>query len=96
MKSFSGDEAFVGTRFSDWQVTVSRDNQILGVRQMDIDMPNSRFKPVYSDDGELTIVILAESKRAAENRGKRISSRIAEAGLWGLDLLDLMNLGFDK
>lgn len=85
-----------GSRFSDWQVVVSRDQQVLEVKQMSIDMPNTRLKPIYSAAGDLTIVILAESKKAAENRAQRIAARIADAGLWGLDFLDLVDLDFDK
>lgn len=90
------DETFVGGCFSDWQVVVSRDNKVLEVKQMSIDMPNTRLKPIYSMTGDLTIVILAESRKAAENRGQKIATRIADAGLWGLDFLDLMELQFDK
>lgn len=96
VKSLDGNDAFVGSRFSDWRITVSRDRQVLDVKQMTTDMPDTRLRPIFSDAGELTIVILAESKRAAENRGIRIASRIADAGLWGLDFLDLINLEFDK
>ena len=96
LKSVDGNESFVGSCFSDWQVIVSREKQVIEVRQMSIDMPNTRLKPIYSAAGDLTIVILAESKKAAENRGQRIAGRIAEAGLWGLDFLDLVDLDFDK
>lgn len=90
------DDSFVGGCFSDWQVVVSRENRVLEVKQMSIDMPNTRLKPIYSTTGDLTIVILAESRKAAENRGQKIATRIADAGLWGLDFLDLMELQFDK
>lgn len=96
VKSLDGNEAFVGSCFSDWRVTVSRDHQVLEVEQLDTDMPDTRLKPIYSESGELTLVILAESRRVAENRCKRIAARISDAGLWGLDFLDLINLNFDK
>ena len=96
VKSFDGDESTAGSRFSDWQIVVSREKQVLEVKQMRVDMPNTRLKPIYSATGDLTIVVLAESRKAAENRGHRIASRIAEAGLWGLDFLDLIDLDFDK
>lgn len=94
--SLDGNDAAIGSSFSDWQVIVSREKQVVEVKQMSIDMPNTRLKPIYSANGELTIVVLAESRRAAENRGQRIAAKIADAGLWGLDLLDLVDLEFDK
>lgn len=96
MKSLDGNDAAVGNTFTDWQVVVSRDKQVLEVKQMSIDMPNTRLKPIYSTTGDLTIVILAESRKAAESRGQRIADRISTAGLWGLDFLDLVDLNFDK
>ncbi|HQT92205.1 MAG TPA: hypothetical protein PL001_09300 [Candidatus Kryptobacter bacterium] len=96
MKSLDGNDAAVGNTFTDWQIVVSRDKRVLEVKQMTIDMPNTRLKPIYSATGDLTIVILAESRRAAESRGQRIADRIASAGLWGLDFLDLVDLDFDK
>ncbi len=96
LKTVDGNAPFAGTSFTDWQVVLSRDKQVLEVKQMSIDMPNTRLKPVYSTNGDLTIVILAESKKAAEGRGQRIAARIADAGLWGLDFLDLVDLDFDK
>lgn len=96
LKSLESSDSLVGGSFSDWQVIVSREKEVLDVRQMGIDMPNTRLKPIYSAAGDLTIVVLAESRKAAENRGHRIASRIADAGLWGLDFLDLVDLHFDK
>ncbi len=96
MKLLDGNDPIVGSTFSDWRIVITRENQVLEVKQMSIDMPNTRLKPIYSATGDLTIVILAESKKAAENRGHRIASRIADAGLWGLDFLDLVDLDFDK
>lgn len=96
MKSLDGNDAAVGNSFTDWQVIVSRDKQVLEVKQMSIDMPNTRLKPIYSTAGDLTIVVLAESRKAAESRGQRIADRISAAGLWGLDFLDLVDLDFDK
>lgn len=96
VKSLDGSDSLVGSSFSDWQVVISREKQVLEVKQMSIDMPNTRLKPVYSSTGDLTLVVLAESRKAAENRGHRIASRIADAGLWGLDFLDLVDLDFDK
>jgi hypothetical protein len=96
LKSLEGNDPIIGTSFSDWQVVVSRDKQILDAKQMRMDMPNTRLKPVYSPDGDLTIIVLAESRKAAESRGHHIALRIAEAGLWGLDLLDVVDLEFDK
>ncbi len=96
LKSLDGNDAAVGNTFTDWQVVLSRDKSVIEVKQMSIDMPNTRLKPVYSAAGDLTIVILAESSKAAESRGQRIADRIATAGLWGLDLLDLVDLNFDK
>jgi hypothetical protein len=96
MKSLDGNDAAVGNTFTDWQVVLSRDREVIEVKQMSIDMPNTRLKPVYSTTGDLTIVILAESRKAAESRGQRIADRISAAGLWGLDFLDLVDLDFDK
>lgn len=95
-RSLDSSDALVGSSFSDWQVVISREKVVLQVNQMTIDMPNTRLKPIYSAKGDLTIVVLAESRKAAENRGHRIASRIADAGLWGLDFLDLVDLDFDK
>lgn len=96
LRYLDGSDAFLGCCFSDWQVIVSRDNEVVDVKQMSIDMPNTRLKPIYSTSGDLTIVILAESRKAAENRGKQIAAKICDAGLWGLDFLDLVDLEFDK
>lgn len=96
LRSLDGNDPFIGSSFSDWRVVISRERQVLEVKQMNIDMPVTRLKPIYSVTGDLTIVILAESRKAAENRGFRIAGRIADAGLWGLDFLDLVDLNFDK
>jgi hypothetical protein len=74
---------------TDWQVVISENQEVLEVRQMSIDMSNTRMKPVYSPRRELTIIILAKSEEMAKRKAVYVAQRIADAGLWGLDLLNL-------
>lgn len=74
---------------TDWQAVISEDQEIIEVKRMGIDMCNTRLRPVYTPIGDLTIVVPAVSEEAARKKALHIAQRIASAGLWGLDLLNL-------
>lgn len=80
-------------KLSDWQVTVSRDIEVVDLKQMSIDMSKTRMKPVFLSSGDLVIIIPAASKEAAKEKGLMIARRIASDGIWGMDLLDFTDLG---
>lgn len=82
------------SKVTDWQVVVSRDNRIINVRQMSIDMSRTRLKPVFSLTGDLLIVVPGVSEEAAKTKAVDIARRLSSAGKWGVDLLDLSYFGF--
>ena len=77
---------------ADWQVVVSKEMKIVEVKEMPINIKHTRLKPVYSSTGDLMMVILAESEDDAKKKALDLAGRIASAGLWGLDLLNLSDL----
>ena len=79
-------------KITDWRVVVSKDMEIVEAKEMTFDMKHTRMKPVYSSTGDLMIVIAAESEEDARKKALDLAERIASAGLWGLDLLNLADL----
>ncbi len=80
---------------SDWQVTVSQELEIIGIKQMGMEMSRTRLRPVFLSSGDLLIIIPAVSEEAASQKAMKIARRIASAGVWGMDLLDLTDFSVD-
>ena len=76
---------------SDWEVTVSKELEVTGTRQMGMDMSKTRLRPVFLSSGELLIIIPAASEKEAGEKARKIAKQIAAAEIWGMDLLDLSN-----
>ncbi|HUI30434.1 MAG TPA: hypothetical protein VLX91_09475 [Candidatus Acidoferrales bacterium] len=83
------------TEVRDWQVIVSRSFDVIEMKQMSMDMSKTRLKPIFLSNGDLSIVVPATSDEAAKERASNIARRIASAGVWGMDLLDLTDFNLD-
>lgn len=77
---------------NDWRVVVSKGLEIVEVKEMGVPMKHTRLKPAYSSSGDLMMVIPGASEDEVEKKALDIARRIASAGLWGLDLLNLSDL----
>ncbi|MFZ1081338.1 MAG: hypothetical protein WAO19_05360 [Candidatus Kryptoniota bacterium] len=72
---------------------MSHDIQITNVKQMSVEMPRTRLKPVFSLAGDLIIIVPGISEEAAKEQAGDIARRLSSAGKWGADLADLGDLG---
>lgn len=75
----------------DWQVEVSRDIEVIGIKPMSIDMSRTRLKPIFLVTGDLSIIVPAESEDAAKEKAMRIGRHILSSGIWGLEIWDLQS-----
>ncbi|MFZ1080932.1 MAG: hypothetical protein WAO19_03305 [Candidatus Kryptoniota bacterium] len=94
MKRGPENERTESPQIADWQVVVSRDNRIIHVKQMSMEMSRTRLRPVFSLAGDLIIIVPGISEEAAKAEAGNIARHLSSAGKWGVDLLDLADLGF--
>jgi len=79
----------------DWQLTVSREPEVIETKQMSIDMSKTRLRPIFLSTGDLSIVVPASSEEAAKEKALNIARCIESAGVWGSDMIDLTDLNLD-
>jgi len=72
----------------DWQVKVSRSVQVVEAKPMSVDPTRVRFLPAYSQTGEMTMVVPAETDSAAKEKANKIAHHIVSVGLWEMEIWD--------
>ncbi|HUI30554.1 MAG TPA: hypothetical protein VLX91_10085 [Candidatus Acidoferrales bacterium] len=72
----------------DWRVRISQNLEVIELRPLSLDPSRIRLMPVYLETGEMSIVVPAASKEAAEEKAKNIATQIASVGLWGTEIWD--------
>ncbi len=70
----------------DWQVRVTRDLDITRISPMTRDHTRVRLLPSYLETGQMSIVVPATSKEAAEEKAKNIAREVISSGLWGAEI----------
>ena len=73
---------------SEWQVTISENMESIEVMPAGSGFSMIKLIPIYLKTRDMTIVIPAESKEIAADKGRAIARFVLSAGMWGIEIWD--------